>query len=107
MNWFKRIFGKPEFTGDCVPRALYQGTAWVYQKKLPVRFIVQNIKPGIDHIQCQVFYDDKWEWSSQWDDYVTIGNQEFKDAPIIKILTLEQLFQERIDAEKAKNIGNK
>ncbi len=98
MSWFKRIFNKPEFKGDCVPRALYQGSAWTYQKKLLVRFIVLNISKGVDHIQCQVFYDGEWKWSTQWKGYVSIGDQEHKGT-VIKTLTFKQLLEERIEAE--------
>jgi len=101
MNWFTQLFNRPEFKGDCVPRALYQGAAWTYQKKFPVRFIVQNISNGVDHIQCQVFFDGKWQWSTQYRDYVSIGQQEFDGLAVIKTLTFQQLLQERVDAEKA------
>ena len=98
MSWFTQLFSRsPEIQPDCVGRALYQGWGW-RMKKLPYRFVVQNIQPGVDHIQCQVFYNNEWRWSTQWKEIVTIGDQEERGR-IIKVLTMKQLLQERIEAE--------
>lgn len=77
------LFG-PSFRGNCVPRALYQGAAWQYWEGLRVRFIVREVRPGCDHIQCQVFYDRNWRYSKQDGDIVLIGTAEFPNAEIKK-----------------------
>ena len=81
---------------NCVPRALVQGAAWKYQKQLDVRFIVTELEPGQDHVQCQVWKDDKWQWSVMLRGIVTTGKRE-QEGRDYKNLTWNEFLLERMD----------
>jgi len=98
MSWWKRKRG---FKPSCVARALYQGCGWNYDEGYPVRFVVKNISPGVDHIQCQFYTGVDWYWSTQQDGFVVGGSEEFSEIVGYKTLTLEELLKERIVAEKS------
>lgn len=100
MSWLSKIFGTRGFSPSCVARVLYQAAGWHYDQGKEVRFVVRNISPGQDHIQCQVMQDGDWQWSTQKGDLVYTGRQEYSEFETIKLLSLKQLFQERLDAEK-------
>ena len=104
MSFFSRLFGDRGTQGDCIARALYQG--WIHgkQRKMPVRFVIKNISPGVDHIQCQYNVGTKdspaWLWSSQTRDFAHEGKDDFPDAKVIKVLTFAEFLKERLEAEK-------
>lgn len=91
MSWFSR-----GIVPNCVPRALCQGAAWKYQEGLDVRFIVTEIEPGYDHIQCQVYRNDKWQWSTMLRGIITTGKREHAGREK-KVLTWNELLMERMD----------
>ena len=101
MGIFSRFIRK-KVTPNCVPRALYQGAAWLYQEKKEVRFLVMQIEPGVDHIQCQVKLDGEWEWSTQDGEKVTTGQEEFRGYEPYKKLDWLTFLDERLQAEKQR-----
>jgi len=98
MSWWKRKRG---FKPTCVARALYQGCGWKYDEGCKVLFVVKNISPGVDHIQCKFHNGVDWYWSTQQDGFVVGGSEEFSEIVGYKTLTLEELLKERIVAEKS------
>lgn len=68
----------------------------MFQKDLPVRFIVKNISTGLDHIQCQVFMGGEWHWSMQDGGIISLGPEEYPGNKTVKILTYSDLLKERL-----------
>ena len=103
MSILSRLFGKWR-KGSCVARALYQGATWHYDYGHEVRFAVKQLKPGRDHIQCQ-YYDSalgEWVWSTQHGNSVDEGKEEYPHAPTVKVLTLADFLEERLEVEKKR-----
>lgn len=102
MSFLKKLFGSWGTEGDCVPRAAYQAMTRRYQLGQAVQFVVKNISTGVDHIQVQYLENNEWKWSTQDGKWVREGQDEFPDAPTIKILFFHQFLEERLVAEKKR-----
>ena len=87
---------------NCVPLQLCIGAAWVYQEKKDVRFPVKEIRPGVDHIQTQVWDNDRWRFSVMIDGIVRFGKEEYPEIKPYKTLDWLTFLDERVQAEKKR-----
>lgn len=73
------LFGCASIEPNCVPKALYQGGTWMYQKEKRVRFVHGRTDiPFLSHVQVQ-FYDEEknqWVWSQQGANAVFPGGKD-------------------------------
>lgn len=99
---FRKLIGSygPVVKGNCEPRAFYQLLTLRHQKHLPVRIVVKVISDKVNHVQGQVFFDNEWQWTTQINDEVLIGKEEFPTIPPSHVQSLEEHMKEQLEVNK-------
>lgn len=67
-KWFPKKKPVDTALSYCVPEAIFCAWAWGAMRKDPIRIIVQNIRPGVDHVQAEAQIKGEWTpLTPKWD----------------------------------------